>query len=163
LKLDEDGNILDGHHRIRAWRELRSEGVRIPDYPRIVRAGMSELEKRSHVRAIHMLRRHLTSEQKRKLVEDQLKDTPGVSDRQIAKAFGVGHPMVGRIQRKLVQTGDVEQCSTSIDTLGRQQPRTRTTTSIFVKDRREEYRAIEAISKATELPERNVDLKRMER
>ncbi|MGH9293786.1 MAG: DNA methyltransferase, partial [Acidimicrobiales bacterium] len=39
VELDEDGAVLDGHHRLKAWAELRAAGVRVPDYPRVVRAG----------------------------------------------------------------------------------------------------------------------------
>ncbi|MGH9294103.1 MAG: ParB N-terminal domain-containing protein, partial [Acidimicrobiales bacterium] len=32
------GAIVDGHHRAKAWSELRAEGIRVPDYARDVRA-----------------------------------------------------------------------------------------------------------------------------
>ena len=28
-----EGTVLDGHHRVQAWTELRAEGVDLPDYP----------------------------------------------------------------------------------------------------------------------------------
>jgi ParB-like chromosome segregation protein Spo0J len=59
VELDEQGAILDGHHRVRAWTELRAEGIAVRDYPRIIRPGLSEPEKRAHVRAVNLLRRHL--------------------------------------------------------------------------------------------------------
>lgn len=52
VEYDADGNILDGHHRVRAWRELTDEGVRMPDYPRVVRQFTDESAKRLHVRAL---------------------------------------------------------------------------------------------------------------
>ena len=38
VELDEDGTILDGHHRVRAWTEPRAEGVSLPDYTTMTRA-----------------------------------------------------------------------------------------------------------------------------
>ena len=58
VEYDEQGNILDGHHRVLACKEL---GVK--DWPRMVRVGMSEEEKRNHVRSLNLLRRHLSEDQ----------------------------------------------------------------------------------------------------
>jgi len=54
VELDEDGHILDGHHRVRACNEL---GI---DYPTVVRAGLDEGGKFEHVLKMNLLRRHLT-------------------------------------------------------------------------------------------------------
>lgn len=63
VELEETGAILDGHHRVRACGELG-----ITDYPRIIRTGLSEDEKREHVLALNLERRHLTREQRAQLV-----------------------------------------------------------------------------------------------
>lgn len=54
VELDEDGNVLDGHHRVSIAMEL---GI---DYPTVVRAGLTEDAKREHVLKLNLLRRHLT-------------------------------------------------------------------------------------------------------
>lgn len=59
VEYDETGAILDGHHRVRACKEL---GIR--DWPRIVRVGMSEEEKQRHVIALNVARRHLNESQR---------------------------------------------------------------------------------------------------
>ena len=41
VEYDELGNILDGHHRVKAWNELRAEGVRVADFQSITRIGLS--------------------------------------------------------------------------------------------------------------------------
>lgn len=69
--VDEFGAILDGHNRARACRELG-----INDYPVEVRSGLTEAEKRVLARKLNVLRRHLTREQVRQLIGDQLRDTP---------------------------------------------------------------------------------------
>ena len=58
VELDEHGNVLDGHHRVRIATEL---GV---DYPTIVRSGLAEHEKRLHAVSLNLARRHLTDAQK---------------------------------------------------------------------------------------------------
>lgn len=63
VEVDEARIMLDGHHRVKAWCELRAEGIKVPDYPRLIRAGLTEAQKRNHVRSLNLLRRHLTKEQ----------------------------------------------------------------------------------------------------
>ena len=69
---------------------------------------------------------------------DQLKATPEQSDRQIAKALGVTQPTVSAQRKELEASGDVSKLDTSIDTLGRKQPRTRKPVSVFNPTKREE-------------------------
>jgi modification methylase len=54
VELDENGALLDGHHRMRACAELG-----ITRIPRIVRRGLSETDKIEHVLKLNLLRRHL--------------------------------------------------------------------------------------------------------
>jgi ParB-like chromosome segregation protein Spo0J len=42
IEVDEDGNVIDGHHRQRAWQQLTAAGTVLPAYPVVVRSGMSE-------------------------------------------------------------------------------------------------------------------------
>ena len=65
VELDEVGNILDGHHRVKAWRELRAEGVKLKDYPTLTRYNLNESDKLNHIRSLNLLRRHLTTEQQK--------------------------------------------------------------------------------------------------
>ena len=58
IEFDEQGNVLDGHHRLKVCEELG-----IKEYPRVIRAGLTEEEKRLHARKLNMARRHLTQEQ----------------------------------------------------------------------------------------------------
>lgn len=48
---------------------------------------------------------------------------PGKSDRQLAKAIGVSHPTVATARKDMEEKGDVLKFNTSIDSMGRQQPR----------------------------------------
>ncbi len=120
VEYDESGHILDGHHRVRACTELG-----IAEWPRITRSGMTEVEKRAHVRALNLHRRHLSVEQRRALIADAIREAPERSDRQIAASLQVSHPTVSKVRSGLETAGEVEPASTTIDTLGREQPRRR--------------------------------------
>lgn len=118
VEYDEDGNILDGHHRIKICTELG-----LKDWPRVVRVGMTEEQKREHARKLNMARRHLTREQRQELIRQQLKDTPEKSDRQIAAGLGVSPTTVGTARRELEDTGQVSKLDTSTGTDGKTYPR----------------------------------------
>jgi site-specific DNA-methyltransferase (adenine-specific) len=53
VEVDEEGNVLDGHHRVELAAEL---GI---DYPVVIRSGMSETERVEHALRLNLLRRHL--------------------------------------------------------------------------------------------------------
>jgi len=82
IEYDEHGNVLEGHHRIKACRELG-----IDEWPRIVRIGMTEQEKRFHIRALNVFRRHLNSEQQRE--QRRAMRAEGATYQAIADATGV--------------------------------------------------------------------------
>src|SRR5262249_18077677 len=60
---------------------------------------------------------------KRELIAKVIKAKPELSDRQVATKTGTSHPFVGKVRTELEEKGDVETVSTSLDTLGREQPR----------------------------------------
>lgn len=94
VEVDENGVILDGHHRVRAWQELRSEGIMLPDYARLVRAGMTEEQKRQHARVLNLVRRHLSNEQRAPHWLAMRK--AGMTLQEIADVSGVGYGTVHR-------------------------------------------------------------------
>ncbi len=65
VELDEAGNVLDGHHRVRACRELA-----IVNYPSLVRVGLTEEQKIEHALVLNLVRRHLTPVQRRAVVAE---------------------------------------------------------------------------------------------
>lgn len=104
VEYDEMGSILDGHHRVQACYELG-----ITHWPRLVRHGMSEEEKRRHARRLNLDRRHLNQAQRRDLIAAELRDTPAASDRAIASGLGVDHKTVGAVRDALETTGEIPQ------------------------------------------------------
>jgi ParB-like chromosome segregation protein Spo0J/N6-adenosine-specific RNA methylase IME4 len=118
IEHDEHGNILDGHHRLKICEELG-----IQDYPTVIRAGMTESEKRFHARKLNMARRHLTQEQRREMIRDTLAETPEKSDRQIAEGLGVSNSTVSLARKELEDEGQLCESHTSIGADGKERPR----------------------------------------
>lgn len=102
VEYDEHGNILDGHTRVEICEKLG-----LWDYPKVIRKGLTEDEKRSHARQLNCARRHLTSAQKSSLIEDQLRDTPSISDRAIAAMLSVTDKTVGKVRKRLVDGAEI--------------------------------------------------------
>jgi hypothetical protein len=67
VEYDEHDNVLDGHHRIRACKELGIE-----DWPKVRRLGLSDDAKRLHAFALNAKRRQLTASQRAILALDIL-------------------------------------------------------------------------------------------
>lgn len=94
VEIDETGAVLDGHHRLRAWRELREEGVKVPRYPSIVRRLPDEHSKVAHALRLNLSRRHLGPEE-RSAVVAALR-ARRMSQRTIADLLAVSHTTVMR-------------------------------------------------------------------
>ncbi len=115
VEYDEDNKILDGHHRVKACEELG-----IADWPRFVRKGLSEQEKRTHARQLNIARRHLNQEQKRALIAEQIKEQPSISARAIAARLGVDDKTVGSVRRDLETTAEIPQLEKTIGADGKE-------------------------------------------
>jgi hypothetical protein len=87
--LDEDGKVLDGHHRLRACAELG-----VVDYPRTILPGLSEDQKVEQALTLNLARRHLSIEQKHRLVSDLR--ARGLSVRAISEKTGIPRSTVAR-------------------------------------------------------------------
>ena len=118
IEYDEQGNVLDGHHRLQICEELG-----ITDFPKVIRAGMTENEKRTHARKLNMARRQLSQDQRRGLMRDTLFETPEISDRRIAKALGVSPTTVGTVRREMEESGELSKLDSSIGADGKERPR----------------------------------------
>jgi len=143
VELDETGAVLDGHHRVRACEELG-----ITEYPRIIRPGMTEDEKRKHVLALNLDRRHLNQQQKRELVAKLLVATPDVSNRQIAEAAKVSHPTVAAVRDELEATGKIYQSDRTTGADGKDRPAKRP--SVVVHTPKQAARALELLDGGAE-------------
>lgn len=95
------------------------QSLGLVDWPRFVRKGLSEEEKRAHARSLNLSRRHLSAAQKREIVEAQLKDTPSLSSRAIAARFGVDHKTVEAARDRLESSGEIPQLDATTGRDGR--------------------------------------------
>lgn len=93
---DELGNTLDGHQRQRAVHELR-----LKRYPIKVISGFSHEQKWEYALSVNIKRRHLTSAQKRVLIEQELLRTPDKANQWIADTLGVDLKTVQSVRREL--------------------------------------------------------------
>ena len=116
IEYDDDGNVLDGHHRLKACAELGIAG-----WPRLVRHGLSHEQKRQHARQLNLARRHLDRAQKRALIAAQLRDTPQKSNRQIAEGLQVDHKTVQAVRALSENRGEIPHVAKTVDKSGRSQ------------------------------------------
>lgn len=138
VEKDEDDNILDGHHRVELWEELRAEGVDVPDYQTIIRIGLTEEEKREHVRALNLSRRHLSPEGRKALVL-QLRQQ-GKSTREIAERIGTSQMTVVRDLQSATETFDSVELPVRVTGKdGKSRP------AVFAKSQSEAKRVIQTL------------------
>ena len=163
VEYDEHGQILDGHHRVRACQELG-----LKQWPRMVRSGMSDVEKRRHVRSLNLNRRHLTQAQKREQLAGALKDAPERSDRQHARDLGVDNKTVAAVRAQLESTEEIPQLERREGADGKVRPaafvKPKPAPSIFVQDDRQQERANVALRDLGDAAQsKPMDVKRAER
>ena len=93
---DEQGNTLDGHQRLRAAHELR-----LKKFPVKVITGLTNEEKWEYALSVNVKRRHLSTAQKRALIEQELKRAPHKANQWIADTLGVDTKTVQATRRAL--------------------------------------------------------------
>jgi ParB-like chromosome segregation protein Spo0J len=90
------GEVIDGKQRKRIAIEL---GIR--KIPTIYVGGLTSAERTDLRLAVNLYRRHLTRAQMRELVAWALNQTPGASDRSVARRTGVDNKTVAGVRRCL--------------------------------------------------------------
>lgn len=152
VEYDDQGNLLDGHHRVRACVDLG-----IKDWPRVIRVGMSEDAKREHVMALNLDRRHLTPDQRAEVV--QRLRAEGWSLRRIARKLNTGVNQV----RNAIEVYPVDTPETITGADGKQYPARHT--SIMAKSAREMDDTLDALNTmdTDTLPDKWMDTKRVAR
>lgn len=132
VEIDENGQILDGHHRVKACAELG-----ITEYPRIIRTGLTDDDKKDHARRLNILRRHLTADQKQTYRIQRRQE--GASYRQIASELNEGRSTTAE-NLSTVRNRTVELPSRIIGRDGRDRPASRP--SVIVSTERETNQAL---------------------
>ena len=116
ILVDSDGprkKIMDGNYRKQIAEELGY------DCPEIVHPNLEEDEKRTLARALNLARRQFTQDQKRELIADQLEETPGRTNRWVAKQLGVHHATVGSVRGEMQSVGQIIQLDRRVGSDGK--------------------------------------------
>ena len=100
------GKILDGNNRYHAC-ELA--GIK----PRFVDFTGNDGAARNYVISVNIRRRHLSREDRTKIIEMLLKADPTQSNRSIASTANVDHKTVGAVRDELETTGEIPQLETT--------------------------------------------------
>ncbi|WP_338856954.1 ParB/RepB/Spo0J family partition protein [Gordonia hongkongensis] len=109
IVLDENGVVIDGHHRqqIAAHHDLPC--------PSETKRGFTDTEKRGLALSLNLHRRQLTREQKRALVAESIKADPQLSDREHGRRTGVADTTAGRVRRELEESAAIPHFSERLD------------------------------------------------
>jgi hypothetical protein len=118
VDVDENGQVLDGHHRSLIAAEL---GIACP---RRTIAGLTEAQKVAHAIAVNVHRRTLTQQQKRDLLAESIKAEPEASDREHARRVGTSDKTAGAVRAELESTAEVPQLEARRGADGRTRPAT---------------------------------------
>ncbi len=123
--LDAEGVIIDGHHRVRAWNELREVlGYELPDYPREVRSDLStDADKDELAWKLNMQRRHLNRAQKRDVIAAKLRQSPEWSNNRIGALLGVDSVTVSSVRLRLESTSEIPKLEKLVGADGKERPR----------------------------------------
>jgi len=164
VEYDEDGNILDGHHRVKICQELG-----ITEWPSFVRVGLSEDEKIERIMMLNIARRHLPKEwkqQKAKKLREQ-----GWIYQRIARVLGVSAPTI----LNWLENSDINDLSSDnsdnfptsiIGKDGKHYPATKPQRrpTVLVDKPKDIERVAKAVETAKDIiPNKRVELKRLER
>jgi len=92
-----EGRVLDGRNRLKAGLAVGHK-FSARDFETFV--GSIE-DAKAYVDAANIHRRHLSKEQRDKLVKTKIAEHPNASNRQIARMCGVSHTHVNNVRREM--------------------------------------------------------------
>jgi ParB-like chromosome segregation protein Spo0J len=133
----DSGEIIDGHHRLRAWSELRAEGAKVGQCPRDVRRFGSEEERVATALSLNLTRRHLERKERSGLVTELRRG--GWSLRRIAEIAKVDPETVRRDLAGVASATPAAVTGADGKTYAARRP------SIIVATERDQHRAEQAL------------------
>lgn len=147
VEVDQHGQVLDGHHRIRAWGELKGEGVNLADYARIIRHFDNDDDREEHAAKVNSNRRDITIEDKQRNALRWREHE--WSYRRIADALGVGKSTVydwlGAEEESGVRNRTPEQPTRVIGADGKSYLASRPKPAVQANNAKEQARALKAM------------------
>ena len=99
---DESGQLIDGHHRVRACAELGISRI-----PTVTLAGLSDAEKRDQAFLLNTLRRRISRKERRRLIAVELRRQPELSNRYLAEVMGVTDRTVRSVRAELIAGAEI--------------------------------------------------------
>jgi ParB-like chromosome segregation protein Spo0J len=126
--VDENDDIIDGHHREQIAQKLDIQ------CPRDVRTGLTDAEKRAMALTLNIDRRHLTQQQKRELLEKSITADPQLSDREHGRRTGTDHKTATKVRDEMERRGEIPHVDKHTDTTGRQQPASKPNLTVVGSD-----------------------------
>jgi hypothetical protein len=125
--LDQEGAelLLDGRSRLDAMERVGLSVVRDGELNRDqvdIQSIPGNVDPFNWVVSANIHRRHLTSEQKREVIEKLLKAKPDQSNRTIAKQVKADDKTVGKVRKRLESRAEIPHVKTRTDNKGRKQP-----------------------------------------
>ena len=142
VEYDEAGNILDGHHRVAIC-----ESLGLADWPRFVRKGLTEEQKRAVARELNLSRRHLSRDQKQSVIAAQLRETPSLSSRAIAARLGVSKNTVAGVRDRMIEGGQIDHLSEVTGRDGKKQPAFKPIRTMYLPEK-DNVRELKHVAKA---------------
>jgi hypothetical protein len=138
--VDEDGVVIDGHHRQKIADTL---GISCPVETKF---GLSDTEKRNLSLSLNIDRRQISREQRRALIEESVKADPGLSDREHGRRLGVDGKTVGGVRDDLEGRAEIPHVDERTDSLGRNQPASKPMVSLHTKHIEETTETFDAVT-----------------
>src|SRR5699024_8557579 len=107
--VDEEGVVIDGHHRSKIANEL---GIPCPV---ITHDDLDDAGKRSLAFTLNLKRRHLNREQRRALIAESLKSDPQLSNREHERRTGTHKNTVSAVRDELEESGQIAHFDKRVD------------------------------------------------
>jgi hypothetical protein len=130
--VDENGDVIDGHHRKAIAQRIGAE------IPVERRRHLTEDEKVALSISLNIDRRQLSREQKREIIAASIKATPAASNREHARRVGADDKTVGAVRTELEQRAEIPHVSERTDSVGRQQPASKPSPVVSITSRKSE-------------------------
>lgn len=103
ILVDTQGNIVDGHHRDKAAKQLGIEA------PTRVLKGFTPDELLQKAHALNRARRQLSQAEQRDWIAEHLAAEPKASNREIARRVGCDDKTVAGVRRSLIESAELPQ------------------------------------------------------
>lgn len=152
---DENGTIIDGHHRDRACHELK-----IKDVPTITLAGLTDEQKRDHALVLNLVRRKITRKQMRAIISSELRRTPDISNQWLAEIVGSTDKTIQSVRKELITASEIPSLDAYRAKDGKRYPATR----LYTERLKQSDRVRSALATlGDDAPRKPVSLKLLER